>query len=249
MGRASDKTSAGRSGGRAEYWGHRSRLRERFRRNGFSGMLTYEVLEYLLTIAIPRRDVKPLSRELLRRYGTVTNVLSQPPEELAKVAGLGDISALTLSAFMECIRFCLAEQLHSNDLLSSPEEITNFARMKIGTLRHECYMTVFLNGRNRLLDWKIISEGEVGMVFHSPRNIIERALSCGTSKIVLVHSHPSGVCAPSNSDIDATRDLQSTLAPLNILLADHLIVTEREYFSFASHELLTKPGSTKNSNE
>ena len=246
---ASDKSSAARSGSRAEYLGHRSRLRERFRRNGFSGMLTYEVLEYLLTIAIPRRDVKPLARELLRRYGTVTDVLSQPPEELAKVPGLGHTSSLTLSAFMECIRFCLAERLRGNDLLASPEAIASFARMKIGTLRHECYMAVFLNGRNRLIEWKIINEGEVDMVYNSPRNIIEIALGCGASKVVLVHSHPSGICAPSASDIDATRDLQQALAPLNIFLADHLIVTVREYFSFALHELLYHPRSIRNSNE
>ena len=245
MGRASDKTSAARSGSRAEYWGHRSRLRERFRKSRFSGMLTYEVLEYLLTIALPRRDVKPLARELLRRYGTITNVLSQPPEELAKVPGLGDTSSLTLTAFMECMRFCLAEQLPGRDLLQTPDAIINFARMKIGTLRHECYMAIFLTSRNHLIDWKIINEGEVDMVFSSPRNVAEIALNKFAGKVVLVHSHPSGVCVPSKEDVKATKELQAALNTFNIVLADHLVVTAWEYFSFSTHGLLPDIWSKK----
>ena len=238
MGRASDKTSAARSGSRAEYWGHRSRLRERFRKSRFSGMLTYEVLEYLLTIALPRRDVKPLARELLRRYGTITNVLSQPPEELAKVPGLGDTSSLTLTAFMECMRFCLEEELPGRDLLQSPDDIVKFARMKIGTLHHECYMVIFLTSRNHLISWRIISEGEVDLVFSSPRNIVEIALNNFAGKVVLVHNHPSGVCVPSGQDVEATKELQAIFARLNVALADHLVVSAWEYFSFSMHGLL-----------
>ena len=201
-------------------------------------MLKYEILELLLTLLLPRKDVKPLAKELLSRYNTITGVLSQPVSTLSQIPGLGMTSAVNLKVIFESIPYCLSEQMPHQDLLETPDVIANFARMKIGVLRHECYMVILLDGRNQLISWKILSEGEVNMAFHSPRNIIEFALDLHASKIVLVHNHPSGFCAPSEDDIKATADLYAALSPINLELADHLVVTAWEYFSFAAHQML-----------
>lgn len=208
-------------------------------------MLQYEVLELMLTMVLPRRDVKPLARALLERYGSVTAVLSQPLENLSKFPGLGESSALGLTVFLEAMRYCLQERMAGRDLLNNPDLIASFARMKLGVLRHECYMVILLDGHNQLISWKIISEGEVNMVYHSPRSVAEFALNWQASKIVLVHNHPSGCCMPSEDDIKATADLAAALSTLNVDLADHLVVTSGDHFSFAAHKMLIKPWSEK----
>ena len=201
-------------------------------------MLKYEILELLLTLLLPRKDVKPLAKELLSRYNTITGVLSQPVGTLCKIPGLGMTSAINLKVIFECIPYCLSEQMPNQDLLENPDNIANFARMKIGILRREGYMVILLDGRNHLISWKLISEGEVNMIYHSPRNIVEFAINLQASKVVLVHNHPSGLCTPTEDDIKATADLYAALSTVNVELADHLVVTAWEYFSFAAHKML-----------
>lgn len=213
--------------------GHRSRVRQRFINNGFAGMLDYEVLEAMLMMALPRKDVKPLAKRLLAEYNKmVLNVISAPQEELERFPGLGKNSAAALRMFFECMQYCLNEQLKKSNLLDSPELLRNFVRMKLGVHRHECYMAVLLNSRNYLITYKIVAEGTVDMVLNYPRNIAELAVDNRACKILLVHNHPSGVCQPSPEDIEATKACCDALATVGVELADHLIVTPTECFSF-----------------
>ena len=212
--------------------GHRSRVRQRFINNGFAGMFDYEVLEAMLMMALPRKDVKPLAKRLLAKYKIVLNVISAPQDELEQFPGLGKSSAASLRMFFECMQYCLQEKLKNSNLLKTPEQMRNFVRMKLGVHRNECYMIVLLNSRNYLIDYSIVAEGTVDMVLNYPRNLATMALNMGACKILLVHNHPSGVCEPSQEDIEATKACCDALATVGVEVADHLIVTPTECFSF-----------------
>ena len=229
------------------YVGHRERIRMRFQRNGFAGMMDYEVLEALLTLAIPRRDVKQLSKQLLAKYRTVSEVLSQPIETLAKFPGLGKTSAINLKMFLECTQYCLQEKCLKTNLLDDSGKLREFVRMKLGVKFHESYMAIFLNSHNYLIDYKIIAEGTIDRVHTYARNILEIALHIGASKVVLVHNHPSGICLPSDDDLTSTYSCYNAMQPSGVILADHLIVSRSECFSFKDHQIdLSGPPEKKN---
>ncbi|MBO5924138.1 MAG: DNA repair protein RadC [Lentisphaeria bacterium] len=226
-----------RNNAEKSHTGHRSRVRQKFLLNGFAGMLKYEVLEAVLMMVLPRKDVKPLAKRLLDEYKTISAVISLPQDELEKIPGLGTNSAASLRMFFECMRYCLAEQCCDRVLLPTSEELRNFVRMKLGVRHHECYMAVFLNSRNYLISYHVVAEGTVDNVLNYSRNVVEMALRKGACKMLLVHNHPSGVCAPSNDDIAATGECYWTLAAMGIELIDHLIVTPTECFSFQDNGL------------
>ena len=228
----------------SENAGHRSRVRQRFLMNGFAGMLKYEVLEAMLMMVLPRRDVKPLAKKLLAEYGTVLNVISQPQIELEKFPGLGESSAAQLRIFFESMRYCLAEQCEKRSLLETPEKLRDFVRMKLGVHRHECCMIVLLTSRDYLIDYRIVAEGTVDKVLNYFRNIVELAVTRGACKLLLVHNHPSGVCEPSLEDIKATELCSQLLETMGIELLDHLIVTPSECFSFVENGMVLN-GKTK----
>ena len=173
----------------------------------------------------------------LDEYKTISAVISLPQDELEKIPGLGTNSAASLRMFFECMRYCLAEQCCDRVLLPTSEELRNFVRMKLGVRHHECYMAVFLNSRNYLISYHVVAEGTVDNVLNYSRNVVEMALRKGACKMLLVHNHPSGVCAPSNDDIAATGECYWTLAAMGIELIDHLIVTPTECFSFQDNGL------------
>jgi DNA repair protein RadC len=222
----------------SSYTGHRRRVRQRFIMNGFDGMLKYEVLEAMLMLALPRRDVKPLAKKLLDEYKTVLAVISLPQHELERFPGMGENSASSLRMFFESMRYCLKEQSCERQLLATREDLHNFVRMKLGVHRHECCMAVFLNSRNYLLKYEMIAEGTVDSVVNHSRNMAEIAFQCNASKILLVHNHPSGVCMPTQEDIDATESCYNSLKGVGLELIDHLIVTPTECFSFADNSLV-----------
>ena len=220
------------------YTGHRSRVRARFIRNGFDGMEDYEVLEALLMQVLPRKDVKPLSRSLLERFGTVSGVLSQPLYILKKIPGLGETSAVGLKMFNDIGQFCLQEQcFQQSNLIHQPNLIYKFARMKMGSRRHESYMMLFLDSNCHLIEYRVIAEGTVNYVIAYLRNIMEMAVEIGAANVILIHNHPSGVCRPSDEDVATTREICKALRTIEIDLLDHVIVTHDEHFSFHEHKL------------
>jgi len=165
------------------YIDHRQRLRARFRRSGTEGMHDYEVLELLLTYAIPRKDVKPYARKLIKRFGSLSGVLDASQTELESVLHIGPITSTLIRLVKEIGSLYLAEKMKEKDLLSSPQAVLDFARMKLSGLPHEAFMVVFLNTKNKVLDHKIIQEGTVDRAAVYPRRIIEDALSRHASSV------------------------------------------------------------------
>ena len=219
--------------------GHRARLRERFRRAGLAGMLDYEVMELVLTMLIPMRDVKPLAKRLLGEFGSVADVLDAAPEELAAVPGIGEVTVTNLKILRSLIPAYLERKCRqAGDLMIVPELAVNFARTKIGAGGRESYMLIYLDARQRMIDYELLCEGTVDRVFFYVRNVAEAALRHRAVGVIMVHNHPSGECNPSQDDIEATKQMFYGLSAVGIQFNDHLIVSRENSFSFAASGLL-----------
>lgn len=225
--------------GKPGYLGHRQRLRERFRKDGVAGMHDYEVLELLLTYALPRKDVKPLAKELLRVFGSFAAVFDASLGELEKIKNVGPISATLLGLIKEICSMYLAEKIKNKDVLSSPQTVLNFARLKLAGLPREAFLVIFLNNKNRVIAYKIIQEGTVDRAIIYPRRLIEEALACHATGVILVHNHPSGEPEPSLEDRQLTRSLMEAARTIDLRILDHIIVGREGYCSFLEKGFLT----------
>lgn len=220
------------------YVNHRKRLRERFQKAGAEGMHDFELLELLLTYSIPRRDVKPIAKTLIDRFGTLAGVLDADAEELAKIKGVGEMSATLISLVRELYSTYLAENMKRGDVLSSPESVLKFARVRLAGLTNEAFMVIFLNVKNEVLDYSLLHEGTIDSVAIYPRRIIESALSKHAAGIILVHNHPSGNPAPSREDKALTSEITGAARTLDIRVLDHIVVGKAGYFSFLENNIL-----------
>lgn len=226
---------------RPDYIGHRERLRERFRKGGPEGFHDYELLELLLTYGIPRRDVKPIAKKLIKRFGSLSGVLDASPNELEEVSGVGPISAILIRIVKELCSTYLEERMKSRDVLSSPQAVVDFVRMKLSGLPYEAFMVIYLNTKNEVLNWEVIQEGTIDRAVVFPRRIIEGALAQHASGLILVHNHPSGHHAPSEEDKSLTRSIVGAARTLDLRILDHLVIGKDGHFSFLENRLLDYP--------
>jgi len=220
------------------YINHRQRLRERFRKAGADGMHDYELLELLLTYSIPRRDVKPVAKKLIEKFGSLSGVLDAEQRELEGVKGLGSMSAGLIRLVKELYCTYLSEEILERDVLSSPESVLNFVRVKLAGLTNEAFMVIYMNVKNEVIEHALLHEGTVDNVAVYPRRVIESALSHHASGIILVHNHPSGNTMPSGEDRVLTQEIAEAANTLDIRVLDHLIVGKEGYFSFMENSLL-----------
>jgi len=220
------------------YLEHRRRLRQRFQKSQGEGLHDYELLELLLTYAIPRRDVKPIAKELLKRFGTLSGVLDASSQELETVPEVGPVSATLIRLVKELCGAYLAERMQHKDVLSSPQAVVDFARVKLVGLPHEAFMVIYLNTKNEVLGNEVIHEGTVDHAVIYPRRIIEAALAHHSAGLILVHNHPSGHPEPSEEDKRLTRTITETARTVDVRVVDHIIVGKDGYFSFVESKLL-----------
>ncbi len=220
--------------------GHRKRLRERFLEGGLERFSDEEVIEFLLTLGTPRKDVKPPAREALKRFGTLSGVLSAPFEDLLKIKGIGKKNALYLKLVHEIAGRYLKDRARGKPFFSSSKEIFDYLFHSMRDLKREVFKVLFLNRKNQLIKDKDIFYGSLSGSAVYPREIIIEALEIGASSMVFVHNHPSGDPSPSNEDIKLTRELLWASKLLTIDVLDHIIIGFNKYFSFADHGLINK---------
>lgn len=223
------------------YLEHRKRLRQRFRKSGSNGLHDYELLELLLTYAIPRRDVKPVAKELIKDFGGIAGVLDAAQGELESRHSIGPASATLIRLIKEIYALYLEEGMRRKDVIASPKAVIDFARQKLSALSHETFMVVFLNIKNEVIDYELIHEGTVDRAVIYPRRVIESALTKNASGVILIHNHPSGHPEPSAEDKQLTRSVTEAARTVDLKVLDHLIVGKGGYFSFVENQLLTRP--------
>ncbi|MHB1544832.1 MAG: JAB domain-containing protein [Gammaproteobacteria bacterium] len=188
--------------GEPHYHGPRQRLRERFLKSGLAGFADYEVVELLLTLAIPRADVKLPAKTLIARFGNLRGILDVPMEELRAVSGIGSVTLVALQIIQSAATLYLQQSAEGLDSLVDPARLSEFWRMRIGALKNEVFEVAYLDSGYRLLrdGMDRLEEGTIDRAVVYPRRVIEAALKRGAAAVVLVHNHPNANVTPSEQD-------------------------------------------------
>jgi len=212
--------------------GHRGRLRRRFSERGFDGFHDYEVLELLLTYAIPRVDVKPIAKRLLDIFGTLAGVFDASAAELAQTEGVGEKGAVFLTLIRQVEIRYLASDLPGKKVFDRPEKVKAHLRMLVQGRGMECFGAVFTDQQHRHVATQILFEGTVDRTAIYPRNLVKRALELDAKGLILFHNHPGGTARASQEDIDLTRRMAEACSPLDIKILDHFLIAGAEVLSF-----------------
>ncbi len=214
------------------YAGHRQRLRERFLKSGAGALADYELIELLLFSAMPRRDVKPVAKALLKKFGSLSALLNASAAEISTVDGVGEVAAVNLMVTHEVALRMLGDDVMNKPILSSWDNLIDYLRAAMGHNKTEQFRILFLNRKNVLIADELQQEGTIDHTPVYPREVIKRALELGASALILVHNHPSGDTQPSTADIEMTQEVQDAGKKLGIELHDHLIISKNGYTSF-----------------
>lgn len=220
------------------YMGHRQRLRDRFMKAGGEAMADYELLELILFQAIPRRDVKPLAKDLMSTFGSFSSVISAPVERLQEFKGLSENAIAGIKMMQEVAVRLSKEEIMDKPVLSSWQALINYCRTAMAHRKTEQIRILYLDRKNVLIADELQGEGTVDHTPVYPREVVKRALDLHASALILVHNHPSGNTAPSQGDIAMTKEIQDACAKLNITIHDHLIIGKKGHSSFKSLGLL-----------
>ena len=218
--------------------GHRQRLRKRLLISKLGELPDYEILEYILSLAIPRKDTKPLAKELVKHFGSLAKVIYAEENLLMNFQGIGESVIACFKSFSECAMRLSKQELIEKPIISSFQNLLSFCRVSIGHNKKESFITLFLDKKNHLISQEIIDYGTVDQISVYPREIAKKALINNSSAIILVHNHPSGDTKPSSADIVMTRQISKALEPFNIKIHDHLIISDQNYFSFRAEKLI-----------
>jgi len=222
------------------YFGHRRRLRERFLKSGLDGLADHEVVELLLTLAIPRSDVKQPAKVLIARFGDLRGILDANLDELRAVSGIGSVTPVALQIIKAAATLYLQQSSEGRDSLADPDRLSAFWRMRIGALPNEVFEVGYLDSGYRLLrdGVETLEEGTIDRAAVYPRRVIEAALRHGALGIVLAHNHPNGIVTPSEQDKLLTRAIVLAAETVSVRVVDHLIVSPEGSFSFRKAGLL-----------
>ncbi|MDQ6954615.1 MAG: DNA repair protein RadC [Mariprofundaceae bacterium] len=213
-------------------YGHRQRLRQRFTDTGFDGFHDYEILELLLTYAIPRVDVKPMSKNILQAFGTLAGVFDAPVSELKQIKGMGEKGAVFLSLIRQVEVRYLASDLPGKSVFDCPEKVKKHLRMLVQGRGMECFGAIFTDQQHRHIATQVLFEGTVDRAVVYPRNLMKRALELDAKGMILFHNHPGGTKHASQEDIVLTKRMEEASQPLDIKLLDHFLVAGTEVLSF-----------------
>ncbi len=220
------------------YKGHRERLRHRFSEAGAQALLDYELLELLLFRTIPRRDVKPLAKTLLRTFGSFAEVITSSPQRLAEIEGVGDALIIDLKIIEASAQRIAKGEIMNRPLLASWSAVLDYCRMVMAFADKEQFRILFLDHREMLIRDEVQQVGTINHTPVYPREVIKRALEVSASYLILVHNHPSGDPTPSSADIRMTREIVAIAKPLGIEVSDHIIIGRHGHVSFRGLNLL-----------
>jgi len=220
------------------YHGHRDRLRARFMEGGMSALADYELLELYLFRSILRRDVKPIAKQLIAKFGSFAEVVSAPINRLVEVKGISEKIALDLKILQAGALKLGQETILGRPVLSSWSALLDYCRSAMQFEDKEQFRVLFLDKKNRLIADEVLGQGTVDRAPVYPREVIKRALELSSTAIILAHNHPSGDPTPSQSDIDMTNNIIAAAKALGVSVHDHLIIGRDNTVSFKTLGLM-----------
>jgi DNA repair protein RadC len=219
-------------------FGHRQRLRDRFRQGGPEAMPDYELMELILFRAIPRRDTKPLAKAIIQHFGGFAEAIAASEERLAEIPGVGNAVITEIKLVRAAALRMMTGEVRKRPLLGSWDKVVGYCRSAMGFQTEEEFRVLFLDNRNRLIKDEVQGRGTIN---HTPvyvREVVKRALELSASSIILVHNHPSGDPPPSRADIDITKQIIEAADKLSISVHDHLIVGKDGHLSLRAAGLV-----------
>jgi DNA repair protein RadC len=221
------------------YHGHRERLRDRFRDAGPDALSDYELLEMVLFRALPRRDVKPLAKALIAKFGSFAEVVHAPELRLKEVSGLGDSAITEIKLIAATASRVARGQINKQKaVLSSWSSVIEYCRAAMAFADKEQFRILFLDKRNQLIADELQQVGTIDHTPVYPREVVKRALELSATAIILVHNHPSGDPTPSTADIQMTKSIMAIASPLGISVHDHIIVGKNGHASLKGLRLM-----------
>ena len=225
--------------------GHRERIKEKFLKNGIDGFAEYEILELLLTYCIPRKDTKPIAKELLNKFKSLDNVFKADFDKLSAIDGLGKNSIAFLKLIGDLPSIIYKDELKNKKLvdketlkISNKDILLKYLRNKIGYEEIEKFYIIYLSSSNEVIEFEENSVGTLDRSSVYPREIYKKVINLNAKSIILAHNHPSDNITPSKSDIELTNEIAKGLKNFGALLIEHIIITKNSYFSFLEEGLI-----------
>lgn len=220
------------------FHGHRDRLRARFAEAGGAALADYELLELFLFRSIPRRDVKPVAKALIARFGDLGRVCAADMAQLEAIEGISQKIALDLKLLHAAAVRISREQVTGRPVISSWSALVDYCRTALQHATTEEFRVLFLDKKNRLIADEFQARGTVDHAPVYPREVVKQALALDCSALILVHNHPSGDPTPSSADIEMTKRLKEAARPFDIVIHDHLVIGRDRTASFKAMGLL-----------
>lgn len=217
-----------------EHDGHRKRLKARFLKSGLDDFEPHNVLELILFYSVPRKDTNPLAHRLISRFGSLSGVLDARPEDLMKVEGITENTAVLISMLPQIARKYLEDKADAVDTISGFSDIGTYLMPKFVGRTVETIMLAALDNKNKIISCSIVAEGENDRATLSKRKVMEEAMRVGATKVVLAHNHPRGFAMPSAEDIYLTEEIYALLRTVGVELVDHIIFAEDDFVSLAA---------------
>ena len=225
--------------------GHRERIREKFLNNGIDGFAEYEILELLLTYCIPRKDTKPIAKELLNKFKSLDNVFKADLDKLSVIDGLGKNSVAFLKLIGDLPSIIYKDDLKNKKLIdketlkiSNKDILLKYLRNKIGYEEIEKFYVLYLSSSNEVIEFEENSVGTLDRSSVYPREIYKKIINLNAKSVILAHNHPSDNITPSKCDIELTNEIAKGLKNFGALLIEHIIITKNSYFSFLEEGLI-----------
>lgn len=211
--------------------GHRSRLKARFLEQGLDGFTDIQALELLLFYAVPRRDTNPIAHELLRKFGSLRQVMDAPVERLMEVDYITENAATLLKLAPAMLRYYQVDKIQEEMPLVTIQACGDYLKHFFFGRKNETVFILCLDAKCKVLACREVGEGSVNSANVPIRRVVEIALAEGASTVILAHNHPSGIAIPSGEDIATTRRLAAALSTVDVILADHIVVADGDYVS------------------
>jgi DNA repair protein RadC len=218
-----------------EDWPEQIRPRERLVREGAQALSDPELLALLLRVGVRGKSAVELGRDILQHFGSLHGLFGATLDDCTEVHGLGMAKYAQLQAVMELARRAIAEQLQAGEAFGSPELVKRYLRMKLGGQRHESFVVLFLDVKNRLIADRELFRGTLTQTSVYPREVVIEALDYNAASVILAHNHPSGLPEPSDADLRLTGALVKALSLVDIRVLDHFVVAGPLVHSFAEH--------------
>jgi DNA repair protein RadC len=216
-------------------WPAQQRPRERLIAHGASALSDAELLAIFLRTGVAGKSAVDLGRDMASHFGSLSALFGSSLPAFSLIPGLGPAKYAQLQAVLELTRRALSEELQCGVSLSAPQPVKHYLQLALGGKKHECFIALFLDVKNRLLKSEELSRGTLTHASVHPREVVKAALANNAAGVILAHNHPSGVMLPSAADLRLTTTLKQALALVDVRVVDHLIIAGNNTYSFAEH--------------